>query len=103
VVLHALPALLAGDVVSRQLKPCGTEAAYQRHVKRDEQPCDPCQQARTDAQTARSRRRRADPTVGGRARADARARSRALYRLAGEYPARFAGLLVEELAREATP
>lgn len=26
----------------RKLKPCGTQAAYLRHIKRKEKPCEPC-------------------------------------------------------------
>lgn len=28
-----------------RLKPCGTDAAYQRHLRRRETPCDPCKDA----------------------------------------------------------
>lgn len=31
---------------TRTLQPCGTEAAYQRHRRRGEQPCEPCAEAR---------------------------------------------------------
>ena len=27
------------------LKPCGTAAAYRRHLRRGERPCEPCRQA----------------------------------------------------------
>jgi hypothetical protein len=33
----------------RQLKPCGTRAAYLRHRSRGEQPCDACRAANTSA------------------------------------------------------
>ena len=29
----------------RELKPCGTRAAYQRHRRAGEEPCDPCREA----------------------------------------------------------
>lgn len=29
----------------RELQPCGTEAAYQRHWRSGQQPCDPCRRA----------------------------------------------------------
>ena len=32
----------------RVLKPCGTLAAYQRHYRRSEEPCDPCRAARSE-------------------------------------------------------
>lgn len=31
--------------MNRTLKPCGTEAAYQRHLKAREAPCEPCRGA----------------------------------------------------------
>lgn len=31
------------------LQPCGTVAAFQRHVRDDEKPCDPCREAKNDA------------------------------------------------------
>lgn len=33
----------------RELKPCGTPAAYRRHIKRGETPCEPCRKANADA------------------------------------------------------
>lgn len=33
------------DGRKRELKPCGTDAAYQRHKKRGEEACDPCKDA----------------------------------------------------------
>lgn len=32
--------------VDRPLRPCGTEAAYRRHTKRGEPPCDACREAK---------------------------------------------------------
>jgi hypothetical protein len=37
---------------SRHLRPCGTEAAYRRHLRHHELPCDPCLQAHNDTTTA---------------------------------------------------
>ena len=34
------------------LKPCGTTAAYQRHVRHGEDPCGPCREARNAANRA---------------------------------------------------
>ena len=31
--------------MSRELQPCGTRAAYQRHMRRGEQPCKACREA----------------------------------------------------------
>lgn len=36
----------AGKPRTRDLKPCGTDAAYQRHRKAGETPCDACREAR---------------------------------------------------------
>lgn len=30
------------DVGGKKLRPCGTYAAFQRHQKRDEEPCEAC-------------------------------------------------------------
>ncbi len=74
---------------------CGTYAAYQRHRKRGEQPCDPCKQANTayarDRRT-RSEVRRDDALAGA-------ARRRAYRRLADAHPAEFRRLYVEETIR----
>lgn len=37
--------------MARELKPCGTSAAYRRHLRRDETPCEAC----TAAEAERSR------------------------------------------------
>jgi hypothetical protein len=77
--------------------PCGTDAAAQRHRRRGERPCDAC----LAAQAKRGRDRRDDPDV----RADEfhrnNARSRAVWRLAAEYPDRFRELFIEEVRRGA--
>lgn len=39
--------------MARELKPCGTFAAYQRHLRRKEPACDPCAQAGRDQKNAR--------------------------------------------------
>lgn len=71
----------------RQLKPCGTEAAYQRHRRRGEEPCEPCKQAAREVRYPRSGIYQ-------------RARIRALGQLGREYRARYLELLDEELAYE---
>lgn len=42
----------------RPLKPCGTRAAYQRHRRNGEKPCDACRQAESRAERERTRRLR---------------------------------------------
>lgn len=41
--------------MGRQLKPCGTEAAYKRHKRNGEAPCDACARAHRDGQRGRDR------------------------------------------------
>ena len=43
------------------LKPCGTEAAYRRHLRNDESPCLACRRAKREAD---ARRRRASGRAG---------------------------------------
>jgi hypothetical protein len=38
--------------VTRILQPCGTNAAYQRHLVRGEEPCEPCRKANRAYQRA---------------------------------------------------
>lgn len=51
--------LARGQNYPRQLKPCGTRAAAQRHRARGEEPCLPCKLAETAEISERSRVRRA--------------------------------------------
>lgn len=37
------------DRSGRIMQPCGTRAAYRRHLRRKEKPCDPCHRANTEA------------------------------------------------------
>lgn len=69
------------------LQPCGTQAAYQRHIRARERPCGPC----AEANRAYSGTKR-----GGYGRA----RSRACTRLAHAHPEEFLRLFDEELAKE---
>lgn len=39
---------------TRELKPCGTTAAYERHRSRGETPCEACRKANTEAKRARN-------------------------------------------------
>lgn len=52
----------------RRLAPCGTNAAYDRHTRNGEQPCDPCRRAHNERNVqvrAESRHRRAAATECG--------------------------------------
>lgn len=44
--------------MARELKPCGTFAAYARHKKNGEAPCEPCMQAMRDQKNGRVADRR---------------------------------------------
>jgi hypothetical protein len=44
--------------VGPELQPCGTPAAYQRHVDHDEKPCDPCVEAMRLVWAERKREKR---------------------------------------------
>lgn len=50
---------LGGPPAPPRLQPCGTPAAYQRHIDHNEKPCDPCVEAmRADwAERKRAKRR----------------------------------------------
>lgn len=79
--------------MSRELKPCGTHAAYQRHRRRGETPCTAC----LAANAAKTRaHKRASPDYVQRCNERNAARERARIRLAREYPARFRELCNEE-------
>jgi hypothetical protein len=76
----------------------GTYAAYQRHKREGVPPCEQCRQANTRYQRRFLAFR---PEVREAGRARHRERSRALERLAREYPKRFQELVEEERAAEA--
>lgn len=109
----------------RKLKPCGTPAGHERHLRRGERPCDACRRAHNaevaeyDRRTGRtSARQRAMATLARRHRAlferlyaqarrderatDDKARRRAYQAarraLARELPAEFHELFTTELA-----
>lgn len=51
--------------MARELKPCGTWAAYKRHLRAGEHPCGPCRQAARDQKNDRlEARRRAREKAG---------------------------------------
>lgn len=110
----------------RQLKPCGTRAAYERHRRAGKPQDEACLEANRDdnkdarAKWSRCRTRaftklmalhpadfkalRADERAkepGGEARS--RVRQRALRRLAKKYPDIYRALLTEELAKDGGP
>lgn len=72
--------------MAKKLAPCGTYAAYVRHIQKGEQPDEACRLA-----NSRYKReyRASRPDVRAREQAAVRARNRALELLAREYPARF--------------
>jgi hypothetical protein len=76
--------------------PCGTDAAAQRHRRRGERPCAAC----LAAQAKKKRDRLSDPDIRADNARRNGARSRALWRLAKEYPERFKALFVEEVTRQ---
>jgi hypothetical protein len=86
---------------------CGTYAGYKAHLRRGDQPCEFCRQANA----ARSRmwaretghKRPPRPQTEARraySRAYMAARTRALTRLAQEYPEQFRQFLLEERAKQ---
>lgn len=70
----------------------GTIPGYEQHKRRAESPCDACRLAKKDA----DRRWRAGDDVARRNRLHARARNRALTRLAQLYPHVMRALYLEE-------
>lgn len=44
--------------MARELKPCGTHAAYRRHLRAGEQPCEPCRAAAREQKNARKQAQR---------------------------------------------
>ncbi|MEV4671007.1 hypothetical protein AB0K34_05070 [Actinomadura sp. NPDC049382] len=75
--------------MAREPKPCGTRAAYMRHLRHGEEPCRACKDAQNDAQKRNPR-----------LKAYQRARVRALARLSQLYETAYRSLMEEELAKE---
>ena len=46
-----------GDAIRRPMQPCGTWAAYNRHLAAGEEPCEPCKEASREKDRARARRK----------------------------------------------
>lgn len=56
VLLEEPPRVLGARAPRRhRVQPCGTHAAYQRHLQHGETPCGPCAQAQRDYNTAARR------------------------------------------------
>lgn len=82
----------------RELQPCGTYAAWQRHKKNNEDPCESCWRARRQYQ--RAYRKVAPRSESDRRKAHRRAHRRALVALSQRYSTAFLDLLGKELAKE---
>jgi hypothetical protein len=74
--------------------PCGTHAAYTRHLRRKEPVDEACRAARTEYQR---NRRQQNPEKYALDRAYTNAQSRAAWRLAARYRDEFRVLVAEEL------
>lgn len=82
--------------MTRELQPCGTPAAYQRHLRRREDPCDACKAANRKRSSEAARE-----AYKGDFGTKKRAISRAFTRLSHRYSEEFEALLAEEIAAEA--
>lgn len=82
--------------MSTALKPCGTTAAYQRHLRRKEVPCAECRRANREWHREN---RAADPKRRAKEADYQAAYDRAKARLLDMHPDLFAALLAEERAR----
>ena len=83
---------------ARSSSACGTYAGAQQHRKRGEEVCQPCRNAA--AAYLRDWRAR-NPQSRAKERQQNNARSRALWRLADEFPDRFRELVADELRADA--
>jgi hypothetical protein len=83
---------------TQERPPCGSPGGYDAHLRRREDPCDPCNEAR--AQKAAEYRR--SPAVKERNRKRSVIDQRALRHLAREYPARFTELVEQYKAEVGT-
>ena len=75
-----------------ELQPCGTYGAYQRHLRLNEEPCDPCRKASNAYQ--RDLRRR-NPAVLANSRFLVATRNRAMQQLADKHQREFLEILSE--------
>ena len=83
----------------KELAPCGTYGAYQRHLRRYEDVCPACKEAsRAYIREYRRASRAKDPS-SRQPQKYAAARGRALARLAHIYPEIYRALYVEEMGK----
>lgn len=80
--------------MARELRPCGTEAAYQRHLRHGEEPCEACDRAHAAYVRAAYHD---NPARRAAKIAYSSARQRAMRRLAQRHHAEFRAILAEEL------
>ncbi len=78
------------------LQPCGTSAAYQRHLYHGEAPCGECRAANTGRQ---GKYIAVSPGAREASRKVMSARSRALVRLKAMHPGQYRALYTEEMGR----
>lgn len=96
--------------MSRTLAPCGTVAAYNRHLRRGETPCDACREANTARYQAYmeqlgdygKRQRRIDSQAAARATSILRQRHRDEYRALYQAEKRRLAQEARSAARSAT-
>jgi len=82
--------------VTRKLKPCGTLAAYKRHLRMGEKPCDACTSANTATRKAYYH---SSPAVRSLQVRRNLARLRALARLKAAHPDEYRRFYAEEMQR----
>lgn len=85
------------NLPSRVGERCGTYAGWNRHHRERSKVCPLCLEAQRAYKRDLAQR---NPDKAERSRASARARQRALARLASEYPARYDYWLTQELTKE---
>jgi hypothetical protein len=110
--------------MARELQPCGTRAAYVRHLRHDEKPCAECRAANSGATqafepqpcgtaaAAKRHRKKGEPVCDACREAErliqrepdrarvGRARGRAFVVLSRRYPEEFAEILEKEIAAD---
>lgn len=99
----------------RELKPCGTPAAYARHLRDRETPCQPCREANAEAKATQGHTKVRDRARAELARlhrdeyaelarahgTDPRRWDRARAELARQHPEEFRRLLTDEFTKQA--
>jgi len=101
--------------MTRELKPCGTQAAYDRHIRDGETPCEPCRKANAAAKATQGHTKVRDRARAVLARrfyveyaelvhaqgTHPRRWDRARAELARRHPEEFRRLLTDEFAKQA--